>query len=158
MVVEHITGTSIVKNLGYLGALFIGLSTESYAILGAFMVLDTILGITRVGLNHGWKEVKSYRMTAGIISKLTVLLVPLLTVWAGKGVGFDLHWLATWALNALILAQLYSIIGNIYSIRIGKDIDEFDAVSWVLRRVQVVIEKVLKEGKPTINDPKDKSE
>lgn len=114
------------------------------------MFIDTVLGLIRVWVNHGGRHIRSYKLTAGIVAKLCVLLVPLLTVWAGKGVGLDLHFLATWTVGALILAQFYSIVSNIYSIHMRKDMDEFDAVSWVLRRVQGVIERALKDTKPTL--------
>lgn len=143
---------SLIKNLGYVPAILLGISTESYAILGAFMFLDTVLGIVRVWVNHGGRSIRSYKLTAGIVAKCCVLLVPLLTVWAGRGVGIDLKIFATWTVGALILAQFYSIVSNIYSIHLRRDVDEFDAVSWVLRRVQVFIENLLKETKPTLVD------
>lgn len=145
---EIFTLPSIFKNLGYLGAIFLGLSLDSYLILGIFMLLDTILGVARVGVVHGWREVKSYRLTSGIVSKLTIILVPLLIAYTGKGIGMDLHHIATSALSVLILAHAYSIFGNIHSIRLRKDVYEFDAVSWVLTQIQVVIEKLIKQGAP----------
>lgn len=147
---QELSLTSIIKNAGYIPAILLGLSGQSYAILGAFMFLDTVLGVIRVWTNHGGRSIRSYKLTAGITAKMCVLLIPLLTVWAGKGVGLDLHLLATWTVGALILAQFYSIVSNIYSIHIRKDVDEFDAVSWVLRRVQIVIERLLKDTKPTL--------
>lgn len=147
---QEFTFTSLLKNAGYIPAILLGLSGQSYAILGAFMFMDTVLGVIRVWVNHGGRHIRSYKLTAGIVAKLCVLLVPLLTVWAGKGVGLDLHLLATWTVGALILAQFYSMVSNIYSIHLRRDVDEFDAVSWILRRVQVVVEKLLKESKPTL--------
>ncbi len=155
--------TSLLKNIGYIPAIILGITTESYFILGAFMFLDTVLGLVRVYINHGGRHIKSYKLTAGIVSKMCVLLVPLLIALAGKGVGIDLVFLAQWTVGMLILAQFYSIISNIYSIHLRRDVDEFDAISWVLRRVQVFIEKMLRESKPTLetrfkdekNDKKD---
>lgn len=147
---HEVSATSIIKNVGYIPAILLGISTQSYAILGAFMFLDTVLGVTRVYINHGGRHIRSYKMTAGIISKICVLLVPLLVAWAGKGVGINLIAFAQWTVGALILAQFYSIISNIYSIHLRRDVDEFDAVSWVLRRVQIMIERLLKESKPTL--------
>lgn len=149
---QEVSVTSIIKNVGYIPAILLGISTQSYAILGAFMFLDTVLGITRVYINHGGRSIRSYKMTAGIISKVCVLLVPLLTAWAGKGVGIDMVWFAQWTVGALILAQFYSIVSNIYSIHLRRDVDEFDAVSWVLLRVKIMIERVLKESKPNLVD------
>lgn len=148
---EPFSTFSLAKNLAYIPAFLLGLSSESYVILACFMALDTFLGVMRVYVVHGGKYIRSYKLTAGIVSKLSVLLVPLLIAYTGKGVGLDMLWLAQWALGALLLAQFYSIVSNIYSIRLQKDVDEFDAVSWVLRRVQKVIEKALLESSsPTV--------
>lgn len=141
---------TFMKNVGYVPMLLLGLSGQSVLILAVFMLIDTFLGATRVGIVHGSQHVKSYKATVGLISKLFVLTVPLLTVWAGEGVGIDLHILATGTINVLILAQFYSILSNIYSIHLRKDVEEFDAVSFILRRVQGIIEKMIKSGEPTV--------
>lgn len=139
------------KNLAYIPAILLGLSQESYVILAVFMCIDTVLGIARVYVVHGGQYIRSYKMTAGIISKLCILLVPLLIAYMGKGMGLNMLWLAQWSLGALLLAQFYSIIANIYSIRVSRDIEEFDAMSWVLRRIQKIIEKLLLESSsPTV--------
>lgn len=142
---------TFMKNVGYVPMLLLGLSGQSVLILAVFMLVDTVLGATRVGIVHGVKYVKSYKATVGLISKLCVLSVPLFTVWAGKGIGIDLFILATGTINVLILAQFYSIVSNIYSIYLRKDVEEFDAVSWVLRRVQMLIEKMIKNTEPTLH-------
>jgi hypothetical protein len=86
------------------------------------------------------------------VSKLTILALPLLIVWLGKGVGLNLLPLAQWAIGAFLLAEFYSIVSNIYSIRLGKDIEEFDAVSFVLKKLQKIIERLLLESSsPTIS-------
>jgi len=142
---EEITFVTIVKNAAYIPAIFIGLSAQSYAILAVLMVVDTIFGVLRVGIVHGGEHIRSYRLSAGILSKLTIIGVPLMIAWAGQGVGINLVMVAQGAISMLILAQLYSILGNVYSIRVGKDVQEFDAVSWVLHRLQKTIERLLKD-------------
>lgn len=143
---EPMTTTAIVKNLAYIPALFFaGLSGEAHIILAVLMVVDTLFGVIRVGVVYGWEHIRSYRLSAGVLSKLTVLGVPLFIALAGKGAGLDFLFLAQATLGLLCLAQLYSILGNVYSIRVGRDTKEFDAVAWILHRVQIAIEKVLKD-------------
>lgn len=140
---DQISLAVILKNLGYIPAVLLGLSTQSYIILGVFMIVDTFTGVCRAGVVGGWRSVTSFKLTSGVISKLTVVLVPLLLVWTGKGLGLDITWFASSVLGMLILAQLYSIMGNIYAIRIRQDVHEFDAIAWVLNRVKYAIEKLL---------------
>jgi small basic protein len=145
---EHLTFWAIVKNASYFGALFLALPAQGYSVLAAFMVLDTVLGVVRVGVVHGYREIKSYRLVSGLMAKLSIILVPLIIAHTGKGIGLDLHMIALWALNLLILSHAYSILGNIHSIYLRKDVYEFDAVSWTLTKIQGVIEKALKQGAP----------
>jgi hypothetical protein len=141
---EKRTLTTIVKNLAYIPAVLLGLSPVSYLVLAIFMVIDTVLGVARVYIIHGGEHIRSYRLTAGIISKLSIIAVPLLVAWGGRGSGIDLTEIARATLGVLVLAELYSILGSIYAIRLRKDVHEFDAVSWVLERVQLVIERILR--------------
>ena len=143
---EPITTGTIIKHLGYIPAIVFGLSTHSYAILALFIMIDTVTGVLRAGLLHGWREVTSFKFTTGFISKLLVILIPAMIALCGKGVGLDLTFLAKSALGMLILAQFYSILGNIHDIKIRKDVREFDAVSWVIIHLQSVVEKILKDS------------
>lgn len=139
------------KNSSYIGALFVGLSFDNYSILAIFMLVDTFLGVIRVSVVHGPRAVKSYRLISGLVSKMTILIVPLIIAHTGKGVGLDLVPVATSALSVLILAHAYSILGNIHSIYLRRDVYEFDAVSWGLTKIQLVIERIIKNGAPDKN-------
>lgn len=135
-----------IKNLGYIPALLIGLSPESYMILTVFMLADLALGITRSVLLNGWQSIKSYKLTAGLISKLLVLSVPLIVVWAGRGSGFDLKLLGQWSIGILVLSQAYSMLGHINAIRTGQDRTEFDGVSWLIRKLRTTLEALIIDG------------
>lgn len=145
---EHLSLWAIIKNASYLSAFFLGLSTDSYTILAVFMVLDTVLGVTRVGIVHGPSAIKSYRLVSGLMAKLCLIMVPLVIAYTAKGVGLDLHLVAAWALNLLILSHGYSILGNIHSIYLRRDVYEFDAISFVLTKIQTIIERALRQGAP----------
>lgn len=140
---EPITTGTILKHLAYIPAVIFGLSTHSYAILAFFILLDTFTGVLRAGILHGWREVTSFKFTTGLVSKLLIIFIPLMIALAGKGVGMDLTFVAQSAIGMLILAQFYSILGNIHAIKIRKDVKEFDAVSWVIAHIQSVVEKML---------------
>ena len=145
---EPISLWVVIKNSGYVGAIFLGVSLNNFTILGAFMLIDTLLGVIRVAVVHGPRAIKSYRLISGLISKMSILLIPLIIAQTGAGIGLDLHSVATSALSILILSHAYSILGNIHSIYLKKDVYEFDAVSWVLTKIQLVIERILKNGAP----------
>ena len=143
---EPITAGTIIKHIGYIPAIVFGLSTHSYAILALFILVDTFTGVLRAGVLHGWREVTSFKFTTGLISKLLVIIIPIMIALCGKGVGLDLTFVAQSSIGMLILAQFYSILGNIHAIKIRKDVREFDAVSWVITHLQSVVEKILKDS------------
>jgi hypothetical protein len=145
---EPISWWILIKNASYVGAIFLGLSIHNYGILAFFMLLDTILGVTRVGIVHGGQAIKSMRLGSGIIAKILIILIPILLAYAGKGIGLNLISVASAGISILILAHLYSILGNIHSIYLRRDVYEFDAISWALTKIQNVIEKFMKIGAP----------
>lgn len=135
--------TSTLKNLAYIPAFLLGLSFEAWGILAVFMIVDTILGIIRSMTLYGAHSFTSRLLAHGVVSKCLVLFVPIILVWTGRGVGFDFLPVAKGTLSVLVLAEAYSILGHVQSIRTKKDIKEFDAVSMVLKGVRETLEKML---------------
>ena len=141
-----ITTGVFLKNAAYFPAFLLGLSHESYMILSVFMLADLILGISRSVILHGPQSIKSYKLTAGIVSKILVLCVPLILVWAGRGAGMDFTFLGQWAVGALVLSQAYSMLGHINAIRLGEEVAEWDAVSVIMQKLRKALEAVLVDG------------
>lgn len=144
---EPITPSVIAKNLAYIPAMYLGLSIENYGILATLMFLDLITGIVRSGIIHGWRSVTSRIATIGILTKMTMILIPLVIALAAKGVGMNLLVVAQMALGTMILSEAYSVLGNIQAIRIRKDIKEFDAINLLLTKVRSILEQALKAKK-----------
>ena len=139
--------TTILKNFSYLCAAFVSLGHDSYTILAIFMIIDTITGILRSGTIHGYRSVTSHNLSMGIVKKGLVIIIPLLIAVAGQGVGINLVFLAKSTLSILILSELYSILSNIQSIRLKRDVQEFDAVNFLLSKLRDILEKTLKKTK-----------
>ncbi len=140
------TGSIVgIKNFAYIPAFIIGLgiNPEAVSILAIFMILDIILGVTHSAALHGGKSIRSRTLIHGIVSKFLVLIIPAILAYTGKGIGINLVSLVTATMSVLILAETYSMLGHIQSIRTGKDVLEFDAVSLVLKNLRNIIEKLL---------------
>ena len=145
---QNTATTSIVvmiKNLAYIPAFIIGLDVRSYGILAVLMVLDTITGIIRAGVVHGWRSVNSHQASFGILSKLVMILVPIVLALAGEGVKINIIWVAQGALSMLILSETYSILGNIQSVRLRRDVVEFDAINFILQKIRLWLEYLIKK-------------
>lgn len=147
-----LSGWAMFKNALYIPAFILGLSTDVYGILGVLMILDVITGIARSGTIHGWNSVTSRVAEVGIVAKVFIFLVPMVLALTAKGAGFDLHFVASGALTVLVLSEGYSILGNIQSIYLKKDLQEFDAINFILTRIRDIVERIIR--KPDIGPGK----
>jgi len=139
-----ITGWVLIKNILYVPAIFVGLSMQSFGILAVLLILDVITGIWRSWSMYGGDSVTSAKAINGIISKFLFLLIPLVVAYMGHGAGLNLVAVAQAALGILIFATGYSIIGNIYTIRTGVAVKEFDAVRLILSWIEEYLAKIEK--------------
>lgn len=139
------TNEELWKNLMYIPAFFLGLSVKSFAILAIFMLIDVGTGVMRTYVVRGGKAIKSSRLGAGVLSKVCIITVPALLAWAGEGAGLDLLPVAQGALTVLILAETYSILGNYQSIRLKRDIVEFDAINFLIVKLRDYLESFIKK-------------
>ena len=125
--------------------MLLGLPLQNFTILLVFAGVDICTGLLKTYVFNGGRSITSKRFFVGIISKLMILIIPILLAWAGKGIGMDLIFLAKGALSALILSELYSIIGNIYSVITKKEQKEFDAIAFILGKIQTTIIHLIKD-------------
>lgn len=135
----------IIKNLGYIPAFIIGigLNFDAILILSCFMVIDTLLGVVRSVVIHGGNSFRSRLLAHGIVSKMLILFIPTLLVYTGRGSGINFLPFAEGTISILVLAEAYSILGHIQSIRTGEDVKEYDAVSLILKNIRKSLEKIL---------------
>lgn len=125
--------------LTFIPLILAGLDMTNMTILGVFIFLDIITGVISSVRLNGWSTFSSRTLSFGIIFKLFIILVPLIVVWAGQGVGFDLHIIAVWSMNILILSEALSILGNIHTIKTGVTVKEVDAVNSMFKKLRSVL-------------------
>ncbi len=143
--------TPYIKNLFYIPTFFIACGMHpdmamSTTILFFLMCIDMATGIVSTGTIEGWAKIKSRVAIAGLLSKLMVLLIPLVIALVGSGLHQDLTLIAVGAVYILILSEAYSVLGNIQAIRAGKKVTEFDAVSMLLKSIRKMFMKMLKNN------------
>ena len=137
-----LTTWAVIKNVLYVPAFFLGMSMHSFSILFVFIMLDMMTGIWRVYVIQGGEAIKSRHAINGLVSKMLFIVIPLIIAYTGKGMGVDLTALATGCLGLLIASTGYSVIGNIYTIRTGSVVVEFDAVRFILVRIRDLLDKL----------------
>lgn len=121
---------------------YIGVRHDIVFTLTILMVADYVSGIIKA-----WKlkiEVTSKRSNKGIIEKATLLAIPFAIGIVGKVVGVPIGFTIQWFFTMITVAELYSFIGNCYGIYTGKDVKEFDAVTYILRFIKEIVLKFLK--------------
>jgi hypothetical protein len=122
---------------------FTGLSKEIVTILAILIALDLFTAIIRELTVTGGRFL-SRTLWVGIASKGLLILIPIVLALVGKGIGMNLKWLAELSLSALIVAESYSILGNIIQTRNNdKTIDEQDAVTSVIKSLESFISTIL---------------
>ena len=122
---------------------FTELSHQIVGILAILILIDLFTAIIRELIVTSGRFM-SRTLWIGVASKGLLILIPLLVALTGKGIGIDLKYVAELSLSALIVAELYSIVGNIIQIRKNdKTIDEQDAVTMVIKSIESIIKKIL---------------
>lgn len=143
---------ALFKNSTYLATIlftidYLGLTPISVGVLATLIIADIVTGIIRSGVINGWRSIKSSVAERGVLAKLFLVLVPATLALAGKGVGMSLEILAQSTINVMILAEAYSIIGNIYSLKTGQEKKEFDAINFILEKIKDVLKKIIIDDK-----------
>jgi toxin secretion/phage lysis holin len=120
---------------------YTGISSELIYILLVLLAIDVITGAIRECLIG---KLKSRELSKGILSKMLLIIVPFVLILIGKGVDIDMTPIAKLALSTFIVAEGYSIIGNIVQIRLkDKNVVEQDAITMVLQKAQDIIKSIL---------------
>ena len=123
---------------------YLNIPQESLWVLASLMIIDTITGIAkqykveRIGIT-------SKRMTTGIITKFVTFLCLLS---GGLVINhFDLspqYYIQT-VMSILIMAEFYSIIQNVYAVRTGVILPEYDAISIALKKITGFIQEFIEK-------------
>lgn len=125
---------------------YLELDKEPMFFFAVLLVVDYITGLYKARiLGH---SITSNKMKYGCISKLLLLLIPIVLAIGAKSVGADMDKALTVGINILIISEIYSIIGNIYSARTKEEFPEWDAVAMIGKMIRNILLRLLgdKEG------------
>ena len=124
---------------------FLEIDTKKLSILAILMCIDMLTGTFKA---YRTKEnITSRRWIAGFLSKLVVLLVPFTIALMAKGVDFDVKWFIGFSLSIMVIAEAYSILGNIYTFKTGEAVAEIDAVSAIIKVLRNFLENMIERGR-----------
>lgn len=139
------------KLLLYLIFIYLDMDTGIVRVLFYLMVMDTFLGIVKtIVLNNVFSFKK---LALGFVSKLAVLLIPTALALMSKGLNYNFKWFVTIVVDLLIVSDGISIISNIIAIKTKKEVENFDAMTLILKSIRNRLILLFKKLLITI-DPK----
>ncbi|MGE4396052.1 MAG: phage holin family protein [Sulfurimonas sp.] len=123
---------------------YLGLNGESFFLFSVLLIIDYMTGVAKAyRLGH---YITSNKMKYGVLSKLSLLLIPVVLAIGAKAVGADFKTILMSGVNILVISEVYSCIGNIYSIHTKKELPEYDVVAILGKRIRNVLIKYSEEG------------
>lgn len=113
---------------------YAGLEPSQMIAYTVLIGIDYITGVAKAW--HIGESVTSNRMKYGIASKASLLVVPIVLGIGSKATGLDFGMAISMFINILIISEVYSSISNVYAIKHGKELPEYDALAIVARSIR----------------------
>ena len=128
---------------------YLQMDTEIVKVLFYLMGMDTFLGIIKtIALN---KVLSFKKLALGIVSKLAVLFIPTALALISIGLNYNSKWCVTVVMDLLIVSDGISIISNIIAIKTKKEVENFDALTLILKTIRDRLIQLFKKLLTTIN-------
>lgn len=123
---------------------YFNIPQEAFYILASLMFIDTITGIAKqYRVESIW--LTSKRMSIGIMAKFVTLMF-LFSGWLVINFfKIEPDYYIQTVLSVLIMAEFYSIIQNVYAVRTGIILPEYDAISIALKKLTGFIQEFIEK-------------
>lgn len=142
LTVNLLTPKALIMNFLYIPLItFINTNGEQIFILIVLMSFDFVTGIMKS--RKLCKRFTRYKLETGFYIKFGTLLLPFLFAFTSRGIGYDITAFISFFLGITIIIEFYSIIGNIYTIRTGKELEDKDLLSFALLSIRKKTEEEL---------------
>ena len=106
---------------------YANINKEVFSIFITLTVIDSLTGALKAWVLAD--PVTSVKLRYGVASKFSLVLLPIVIGLGARALGHDADALFTWGMNLLILSEVYSIVGNTYTIRTKKYLPEWDVIA-----------------------------
>jgi phage-related holin len=120
---------------------FLGISYGLILLLWFFMVFDTLLGLIASIVISGWHSITKTRFWAGILTKISILFIPLSLAITGALAGFNLNIFVFSSIYVLIANDAISCFTNLLSIKTKKRYINRDLVEILINALRTSIYK-----------------
>lgn len=138
----------------YAAFAYLKLDIDIVKILMYLMIADTVFGaIKAVRISKIKFSFKT--MLWGIVTKATILTIPMILALVALGLGYDFVWLIDIVLKILVLHEGISIITNMISVRQNKNIINSDIISIMLLKIRQIFIDLVKKFTQDITKEKE---
>jgi phage-related holin len=144
------------KDFAYLIFIFLGMKTDVVKILFVLMAIDTVFGIIKALRLK--KKVSLTVLLWGIVTKLSLLGVPMIIALMAKALTFDFYYFVVAVMNIIVVSEGISIVTNIISIKTKEEVKNEDYITMLLQAIKDGLHKqimklisVIKNGKDADN-------
>lgn len=145
-----------VKSFIYGVFVFLDIDVNIVKILAILMAIDTVLGVIKsIRLN---RKISVRILIWGMITKVSVLIVPMILALTAKALNFDFTWFVHAVLNILVVSEAFSSITNIISIKDGKELENTDFITRLLYSVRSGLGKIIDRLFRTISQGEENNE
>jgi phage-related holin len=122
------------KSAIYAVFVYLGIKTGTVKVLMVLMMLDSLLGIVKA-LRLGKKF--SFKVLGwGMVSKLTILIIPMIIALMGQALSFDFSYFVIAVMNIIVVSEGISCVTNILSIRGKREIENTDYITLLLHSIR----------------------
>ena len=128
---------------------YFGLSNEIMGLYLFLLTADYVSGITKALV---FKELSAIKMKAGLITKISMLFLPIVLAATMKIIGVEAQKTFEWGLGLLAVSECYSFIGNIYTIKTGKYLPKIDALVILGDRIRLLMQSKLSKWEEDNDD------
>ena len=118
---------------------YLSMDIETTLLLVILMLIDSILGAMK-SYRLGYK-VKRSIFWWGISTKIIFILIPVVLAMAGKTIEYDFSIIVKIVMVVMVISEVYSILGNIYSIKNKEEVEKIDAISIVIKKLRDLIKE-----------------
>lgn len=125
----------------------IGIDAYLIVALAVAMGLDMLLGWIKAAKVDSLTNPTSRRAIHGILSKSVIFAIPVVVglVWGAIDSSETAMKVVNVQLMGILIAEAYSVIGNVYAIYTGESLSEFDAFTYLIKATGKGIRKLLEK-------------
>lgn len=146
---------AFLKGILYTMFVFLEINTSVFSILVVFMVLDSVSGVAKI-LKIDKKQFSFKKLLWGVVSKIGLLIVPLVVALLFKGIGqpapvegeaavsgLGMGFAVESIMKILIVSEFISFLGNIYTVKTNIEVKDIDIFSMLFKFVRCKALKIL---------------